>query len=446
MADSHPTPESKPMKSTATVTPTLHLSEGPLTPLGVGHRDIKTTRLWSGTSSIRKSEFEDIVSLRKETARISEVLDLKLSEHETCVQLQSKLEISEERLREQNQKLFTVQNEYQSYKDEMFKEIEDLKSKLLQEQLNYASLEKHCDDLNCEKTKIESYLQQLPSEEAYNRLKLELGEKNDKYISLEQKFKLSQEQTENLTLKCSAQAKEINQLKLKLEESDNQLKDASRRANYDRNSSSSAKDTSNPLEEDVFKLKKYVVLLKRRHEKEIESFQAEVSGLKEDLVRIQEQKSEFEGTNRLLRDQVEGSYGKMATMREQIASLQNILERQRRSDSKSTHKLRQETIKETTEACNELETLSVAWKQIQEGRDPDIACLLGIDPASPEWNRGREGGRRGQDEVHVITEEEFQQEMSNLVKKMKLALGDLRNFLSDKYADSMANQSGCITQ
>ena len=118
----------------------------------VGHRDIKTTRLWSGTSSIRKSEFEDIVSLRKKTARISEVLDLKLSEHETCVQLQTKLEISEERLREQNQKIFTVQNEYQSYKDEMFKEIEDLKSKLLQEQLNYASLEKHCDDLNCEKT------------------------------------------------------------------------------------------------------------------------------------------------------------------------------------------------------------------------------------------------------------------------------------------------------
>ena len=60
----------------------------------------------------------------------------------------------------------------------------------------------------------------------------------------------------------------------------------------------------------------------------------------------------------------------MATMREQIASLQNILERQRRSDSKSTHKVRQETINETTVACNELETLSVAWKQIQEGRDP----------------------------------------------------------------------------
>ena len=60
----------------------------------------------------------------------------------------------------------------------------------------------------------------------------------------------------------------------------------------------------------------------------------------------------------------------MAAMREQIASLQNILERQRRSDSKSTHKVRQETIKETTEACNELESLSLAWKQIQEGRDP----------------------------------------------------------------------------
>ena len=46
---------------------------------------------------------------------------------------------------------------------------------------------------------------------------------------------------------------------LQLEESESQLKDASRRANYDRNSaSSSAKDPSlAPLEEDVFKLKKY---------------------------------------------------------------------------------------------------------------------------------------------------------------------------------------------
>ena len=34
MADYHHTPESKPMKSTATVTPTMHLSEGPLTPFG----------------------------------------------------------------------------------------------------------------------------------------------------------------------------------------------------------------------------------------------------------------------------------------------------------------------------------------------------------------------------------------------------------------------------
>lgn len=95
---------------------------------------------------------DDIVSLKKETARISELLDSKLSEHETCVQLQSKIEKSEERLRDQNQKLLAVQNEYQSYKDEMFKEIEDVKTKLLQEQLKSASLEKHCDNLVIEKT------------------------------------------------------------------------------------------------------------------------------------------------------------------------------------------------------------------------------------------------------------------------------------------------------
>ena len=116
-------------------------------------------RLGSSTSSVRKSEIEDIVSLKKETARISELLDSKLSEHETCVQLQLKLEKSEESLREQNQKLFAVQNDFQSYKDEMFKEIEDVKTKLLQEQLKSASLEKHCDNLTFEKSvRVMSFL------------------------------------------------------------------------------------------------------------------------------------------------------------------------------------------------------------------------------------------------------------------------------------------------
>ena len=43
-----------------------------------------------------------------------------------------------------------------------------------------------------------------------------MAEKNEKNISMEQKLKLSQDQTEQLTLKYSAQAKEINQLKLKV--------------------------------------------------------------------------------------------------------------------------------------------------------------------------------------------------------------------------------------
>ena len=67
----------------------------------------------------------------------------------------------------------------------------------------------------------------------------------------------------------------------------------------------------------------------------------------------------------------------MAALENQVISLENALGQQKNPENKSIHKLRQEILKEATEATTELIALSVAWKQIQEGHQPDIACLLG---------------------------------------------------------------------
>ena len=65
------------------------------------------------------------------------------------------------------------------------------------------------------------------------------------------------------------------------------------------------------IEEENARLKKYIVLLKHRSTNEAVSLQNEVSNLTKQLVSIQFKENELEGTNRLLRDQVESTYGQV---------------------------------------------------------------------------------------------------------------------------------------
>ena len=75
---------------------------------------------------------------------------------------------------------------------------------------------------------------------------------------------------------------------------------------------------------------------------------------------------------------------------------------------------------------------------VRSYRDILFLKFIGIDdPCSPNSNVLKKIDVEGED---------FYCEMSCLMKKIKLALHELRGFVSDKYADSMANTSGCITQ
>ena len=65
------------------------------------------------------------------------------------------------------------------------------------------------------------------------------------------------------------------------------------------------------LEQDNTKLKKYVMLLKRQNSKKAEEYNNELTSLIKSLSVAQNHGVELEGTNHLLREQVENTFGKV---------------------------------------------------------------------------------------------------------------------------------------
>ena len=96
------------------------------------------------------------------------------------------------------------------------------------------------------------------------------------------------------------------------------------------------------------------------------------------------------------------------------------------------------TYVETCSILKLLNRVTFNTRLVRSYRDTLFLKFIGIDdPCSPNSNVLKKIDAEGED---------FYCEMSCLMKKIKLALHELRGFVSDKYADSMANTSGCITQ
>ena len=78
------------------------------------------------------------------------------------------------------------------------------------------------------------------------------------------------------------------------------------------------------LEQENTKLKKYVMLLKRQNTKKAEDYNRELSLLMKNLSIAQNHGIQLEGTNQLLRDQVENTFGKVNTL-EIVSRIINVL-------------------------------------------------------------------------------------------------------------------------
>ena len=94
-----------------------------------------------------------------------------------------------------------------------------------------------------------------------------------------------------------------------MEEAEAKLR-VTERIKRDSNTRATAEEIHN-LEQENTKLKKYVMLLKRQNSKKAEEYNTELSSLMKSLSVAQNHGVELEGTNHLLREQVENTFGKV---------------------------------------------------------------------------------------------------------------------------------------
>ena len=92
------------------------------------------------------------------------------------------------------------------------------------------------------------------------------------------------------------------------------------RIKRDSNTRATAEEIHN-LEQENTKLKKYVMLLKRQNSKKAEEYNNELSELMKNLSVAQNRGTELEGTNNLLREQVENTFGKVNSHEKTILSV-----------------------------------------------------------------------------------------------------------------------------
>ena len=94
-----------------------------------------------------------------------------------------------------------------------------------------------------------------------------------------------------------------------MEEAEAKLR-VTERIKRDSNTRATADEIHN-LEQENAKLKKYVMLLKRQNSKKAEEYKSELTELMKNLSVSQNRGVELEGTNHLLREQVENTFGKV---------------------------------------------------------------------------------------------------------------------------------------
>lgn len=183
------------------------------------------------------------------------------------------------------------------------------------------------------------------------------------------------------------------------------------------------------LEQENKKLKKYIITSKSRHEaitselsQKLEAVQLEVQRQAKDSHVSQSYKEDSEFMIKHLRDQVKSAQS-------QIISWRELAEASRR-DQVSTTELK--TLAKSLQAnARELELLTNAIVQIQNGQDPELSAFLSSSDDPPETyaNNG---------------------EVIESFKKTEVQLGKncaiLRDMICENYADSLCNKSGCISQ
>ena len=299
---------------------------------------------------------------------------------------------------------------------------------------------------------MKKYLDTLPSLEEFDRLKsdFELSIKRNELLerrlqaankSIEEKSKSFSEVESKLTT-LRLENEDLRKM-LKYEKSSHELK----KQLLDEPKNQSVKDyfvlseSYDVLKEERNKLKKYVVLSKTKHEnaiaelkKQLETIALQNGQLAKENSVLKDQGNQQARENTHLRDQVQGAFGRVSDLRVKVSCLETSLRCSEQREEKVENQ--REVLLKMNQLVEQTRSLSTAFEKLTEGKEPNVSGLLGVDPASPLSPMSNK-----------FEQEDFYETIDNLIAKQEDNLASLRTTISDKYAQTVAdNSEGCLTQ
>ena len=399
-------------------------------------------------------------------------------------------------------------------------EKESLRQDILLEQTKVREKDRDYEKMLRAKTRIEAYMQELPSVDEFVGLKNDLKEKTEsckrlstQVANLNIKLNKQSECSEICNRHGTEESKNLQDLKLKIE----QLQ-AENIAHEKRASKSNTSGTVNiegilfekdKLAKENENLKKYVIAITKKHSRDMENKSTTLQNMSEKIVegegKVAELKDSLtseQSSNKHLREQITTNIARQIDLKKKIELLNEELvsSKNKNDTSKDLEILHVKANVELVKCVNEMKQLMHVSKQLAKREEPDISMLIGYSssaiasegastfkPTLPHlhdnFNSGKfiittikygavigivmhrtvlaniliysiaifTGRSKGQlvQKKPASVDDRIKEVRSILlsVEDIRKEVGELREYLSEKYAESVAESvSNCTTQ
>ena len=281
-------------------------------------------------------------------------------------------------------------------------EMESLRQDIHLEQTKVREKDRDYEKMLRAKTRIEAYMQELPSVDEFVRIKNELKEKTESCKRLTTQI-ANLNITLNKHLECSEtrnrqgaeENKKLEELKLEIE----QLQ-AENIAHEKRASKSSTSGTVNiegvlfekdKLAKENENLKKYVIAITKKHSRDMENKSTTLQNMSEKIVEGEGKVAELtnsltseQSSNKHLRDQITTNIARQIDLKKKIELLnEELVSSVNKNDtSKDLEILHVKANVELVKCVNEMKQLMHVSKQLAKREEPDVSMLIGFSSSA----------------------------------------------------------------
>ena len=281
-------------------------------------------------------------------------------------------------------------------------ETESLRQDILLEQTKVREKDRDYEKMLRAKTRIEAYMQELPSVDEFVGIKNDLKEKTEcckrlstQIANLNTKLNKQSECSEICNRHRTEENKKLQDLKLKIE----QLQ-AENIAHEERASKSSTSGTVNiegllfekdKLAKENENIKKYVIAITKKHSRDMENKSTTLQNMSEKIVEGEAKVAELkdsltseQSSNKHLREQITTNIARQIDLKKKIELLNEELvsSKNRNDTSKDLEILHVKANVELVKCVNEMKQLMHVSKQLAKREEPDVSMLIGYSSSA----------------------------------------------------------------